>query len=105
MAENNNETDKLLAIKEIIFGEQEKRYDNELAALKKQVEQNEKDNQQAFEKVKKELAETKNSLLTEIKGLESKLLSEVDALQKSKTDRVLLSKLFTDMVNKINDAG
>ena len=101
MSEAQNEADKLLAIKDIIFGDQIKQYDKSFSELKKLLEKQKEDTDSRIEGLRSDLKSTKSDLVNSLKDLEKKVYQELDTIKDGKTDRAAIASLFQEVVDKI----
>lgn len=97
------ETDKLLAIKDIIFGDQIKEYNSEFEALKAQLDKQKVSFESQIKSFKDEFNESKREFATELEKLQKELTKEITSLKDAKVERKKLSKLFADISSKIAD--
>jgi hypothetical protein len=106
LVENKNETSKIDAIKQLIFGEQIQTYDSEFETLKKDILEKRNQLEDLIETVKSELLQNIDSVATDINiritELEEKVEDKIDSLEETKVDRKMLGELLTKLGEKIS---
>lgn len=100
---DSQETDKLLAIKDIIFGDQIKEYNSEFETLKAQMDAQKSAFEAQIKSFKDEFNESKREFSSELAKLQKELNKEITSLKDAKMERKKLSKLFADISTKIAD--
>lgn len=97
------EADKLLAIKDIIFGDQIKEYNSEFETLKAELDKQKSAFEAQIQAFKSEFNESKQAFSKDLQSLQKELNKEIDSLKDAKMERKKLSKLFADISAKIAD--
>ena len=97
-----NDLSKLDAIKEIIFGQNMREYENEFNALREYINTNLNAIDKEFSGVRKALDEMEKRLTTKMENNHQKVLDELAKLDDKKLDRKKLCKLLVDIGEKIS---
>ena len=102
-----NNSSKIDAIKELIFGENIQAYNQEFETLKADILSKKEELQDLIGSVESELLQNIDSLSTDINiritDLENSLNDKLDKMDNKKADRKLLSELFIKLGEKISE--
>ena len=105
VVENENSS-KIEAIKNLIFGENIAEYNDEFEAIKKDLEKKKTILEDLISSTSTELNKAIDNLSTDVNiritELEASLEEKTDALEEKKVDRKLLGELFTKLGEKIS---
>ncbi len=105
LTEEQNNSSKINAIKELIFGENIIEYNHEFEAIKKDILSKKNTLEELIQITKKELIESIDNLNTDlnirITDLEDNLNERLDNLNEKKVDRRQLGDLLIKLGNKI----
>ena len=105
LTEEQNNSSKINAIKELIFGENIIEYNHEFEAIKKDILSKKNTLEELIQITKKELIESIDNLNTDlnirITDLEDNLNEKLDNLNEKKVDRRQLGDLLIKLGNKI----
>ncbi len=101
-----NESSKIDAIKQLIFGEQIQTYNSEFDAVKKDILNKKNQLNDLIETVKLELLQNIDSVAIDVNiritELEDKLEDKIETLEDKKVDRKMLGELLTKLGEKIS---
>ncbi len=102
-----NNSSKIDAIKELIFGENIQAYNQEFETLKADILSKKEELQDLIGSVESELLENIDSLSTDINirltDLENSVNDKLDAMDNKKANRKLLGELFIKLGEKISE--
>lgn len=102
-----NQTSKLEAVKNLIFGDNIIEYDSAFVEIKKEIESKKKSLENYIAEVKKDLDQHIDSVSTDVNvritDLEKKLDHKVNYLETKKIDKKQLGKLFVALGEKIGN--
>lgn len=100
----NDPTSKIDVIKDLIFGENIKEYDQEFEKLKKDILGKKKELESLVEEVRIDLESAISDLSTDVNiritELEDKLEDKIEVLEAKKVSKDMIGKLFLEMGEK-----
>lgn len=97
----NNELDKLDAIKEIIFGQNIREYEKEFNEIRQFINNNLNAIDKEFDSAKKLLAETEKKIIQKMDANHQEVLKKIADLDEKKVDRKKLGKYLSDIGEKL----
>lgn len=103
--QNLNESERLEAIKNLIFGENIQQIDNDFEFLKNKIEQRKQELENLIEETNKELSSLVDSMATDINiritDVEEKFSEKIEDLEQRKVNKSNLGTLFIELGEKL----